>query len=56
MTKTLIVTGSSSGIGKATVLRLHEAGWNVVASMRTPEKASWVPKSDRFVEIGRAHV
>lgn len=49
MTKTLFVTGSSSGIGKATVLRLHESGWNVIASMRTPEKASWVPKSDRFI-------
>lgn len=49
MAKTLIVTGSSAGIGKATVLRLHEAGWNVVASMRTPEKANWVPMSDRFV-------
>ena len=49
MTRTVIVTGSSTGIGKATVLRLHKAGWQVVASMRTPEAAAWIPTSERFL-------
>lgn len=36
--KTILITGSSSGIGKATVKCFAEKGWNVVATMRSPEK------------------
>ncbi len=36
--KTVIITGSSSGIGKAAVLAFAKAGWNVAATMRHPEK------------------
>jgi short-subunit dehydrogenase len=36
--KTVIITGSSSGIGKAAVLTFAQAGWNVAATMRNPEK------------------
>jgi NAD(P)-dependent dehydrogenase (short-subunit alcohol dehydrogenase family) len=36
--KTVLITGSSSGIGKAAVLRFAKAGWNVAATMRQPEK------------------
>lgn len=39
MPETLLLTGSSSGIGRATALYFAERGWNVVATMRTPEKA-----------------
>lgn len=38
MKKTALITGSSSGIGKATVIHFQQMGWNVIATMRTPEK------------------
>lgn len=41
MAKTILITGSSSGIGKATVEYFHKQGWNIAATMRSPEKAQW---------------
>ncbi|MGI9566184.1 MAG: SDR family oxidoreductase [Nitrosopumilus sp.] len=46
MSKTILVTGSSSGIGKATAKYFSEQGWNVVATMRTPEKEDELTKLD----------
>lgn len=38
--KTVLITGSSAGIGKATAELFHHNGWNVVATMRSPQAGS----------------
>ncbi len=44
MKKTILITGSSSGIGLETVKLFQAKGWNIAATMRSPEKASDLTK------------
>lgn len=37
MQKTIFITGTSTGLGKATAKLFHSKGWNVIATMRNPE-------------------
>lgn len=45
---TIVITGSSSGIGKATAKYFAEKGWRVAATMRSPEKESELKSIDNI--------
>lgn len=44
MNKTIVITGASSGIGKICVALFSARGWNVAATMRSPEKETELNK------------
>lgn len=47
--KTVFITGTSSGHGKFTAIRFAKLGWNVAATMRTPEKETELTQFDNIV-------
>jgi len=42
--KTIFITGSSSGLGRATAKHFASKGWRVIATMRDPEKENELNK------------
>lgn len=48
MTRTVLITGTSSGYGKAMADLFHHRGWNVVATMRRPDPEVFAASSDRL--------
>jgi NADP-dependent 3-hydroxy acid dehydrogenase YdfG len=49
MKKTILITGASSGIGKATAIYFQQQGWNVIATMRKPEDAEELKKLENVL-------
>lgn len=55
MNKTIFITGASSGIGKASAKLFSAKGWNVIATMRSPEKETELT-SDPNIFVTRLEV
>jgi NAD(P)-dependent dehydrogenase (short-subunit alcohol dehydrogenase family) len=47
MTNTILITGASSGIGRATAKLFQVKGWNVIATMRDPDKETELAALER---------
>lgn len=47
--KTVLVTGASSGFGKLAAKKFQQEGWNVVATMRSPDKEQELTELDGVV-------
>ena len=49
MNQTILITGASSGIGAATAKLFQSKGWNIIATMRDPEKEAELRESDNVL-------
>ncbi|MFC0403218.1 SDR family oxidoreductase [Paraburkholderia rhizosphaerae] len=48
MTKSIFITGTSSGLGRHTAIHFARRGWNVAATMRDPEQESQLVAHERI--------
>lgn len=48
MTKTVLITGSSTGLGNTAAKKFAQEGWNVVATMRKPDRRLAEENPDRI--------
>lgn len=51
MKKTVLITGASSGFGKASATLFQNQGWNVIAGMRSPEKVQDLKESENLLLV-----
>ena len=51
MKKTILITGASSGIGKETAKLFQSKGWNVIATMRNPEKETELKQLENVLVV-----
>lgn len=51
MKKTVLITGTSSGVGKSTAMYFHNKGWNVAATMRNVNKGAHFDGLDHLLCI-----
>ncbi len=53
MIKTVLITGASTGIGRASAKYFFDQGWNVVATLRSPDLEKEFSSSAHYVSSGR---
>jgi NAD(P)-dependent dehydrogenase (short-subunit alcohol dehydrogenase family) len=51
MNQTILITGTSTGLGRATARHFHAQGWNVIATMRTPEQETELTRLEHMLVI-----
>lgn len=49
LNKTILITGTSSGLGRATAKLFQDKGWNVIATMRAPEQETELTQLERVL-------
>jgi NAD(P)-dependent dehydrogenase (short-subunit alcohol dehydrogenase family) len=49
MTKTILITGASAGLGRAIAQKFAAGKWNVIATMRSPEKETELNQLDNVL-------
>jgi NAD(P)-dependent dehydrogenase (short-subunit alcohol dehydrogenase family) len=49
MTKTVLITGCSSGLGKSAARHFAAQGWNVIATMRKIDQSLAIEHPDRIL-------
>lgn len=56
MTQTVLITGASTGFGKAAALYFAARGWQVIATMRDPAAGSDLPAAHQNILVARLDV